>query len=184
MTVSRFRIILCIVAAIAALAGLADATYLTVQALTGETLVCGGSPDCFRVLGSAYARVQGIPVAALGMLAYFSVFSFATFVAFSYGRVRIFLTLTVGAMFLATLWLLAYAEELLWDRGIWHERGWLFGGEWELGGLRRLIVPLLALPQITHYLLDGFIWRRRTNPSFQLISHSAHGVARAAEPQR
>jgi len=112
MTVSRFRIILCIVAAIAALAGLADATYLTVQALTGETLVCGGSPDCFRVLGSAYARVQGIPVAALGMLAYFSVFSFATFVAFSYGRVRIFLTLTVGAMFLATLWLL-YVQAFL-----------------------------------------------------------------------
>jgi len=112
MAVSRFRIILCIVAAIAALAGLADATYLTVQALTGETLVCGGSPDCFRVLGSAYARVQGIPVAALGMLAYFSVFSFATFVAFSYGRVRIFLTLTVGAMFLVTLWLL-YVQAFL-----------------------------------------------------------------------
>ena len=112
MAVSRFRIILCIVATIAALAGLADATYLTVQALTGETLVCGGSPDCFRVLGSAYARVQGIPVAALGMLAYFSVFSFATFVAFSYGRVRIFLTLTVGAMFLATLWLL-YVQAFL-----------------------------------------------------------------------
>ena len=112
MAVSRFRIILCIVAAIAALAGLADATYLTVQALTGETLVCGGSPDCFRVLGSAYARVQGIPVAALGMLAYFSVFSFATFVAFGYGRVRIFLTLTVGAMFLVTLWLL-YVQAFL-----------------------------------------------------------------------
>jgi uncharacterized membrane protein len=112
MAVSRFRIILCIVAAIAALAGLADATYLTVQALTGETLVCGGSPDCFRVLGSAYARVQGIPVAALGMLAYFTVFSFATFVAFGYGLVRIFLTLTVGAMFLATLWLL-YVQAFL-----------------------------------------------------------------------
>ena len=112
MAVSRFRIILCIVAAIAALAGLADATYLTVQALTGETLVCGGSPDCFRVLGSAYARVQGIPVAALGMPAYFSVFSFATFVVFGYGRVRIFLTLTVGAMFLATLWLL-YVQAFL-----------------------------------------------------------------------
>ena len=31
-------------------------------------------------------------------------------------------------VFLATLWLLAYAEELLWDRGVWHERAWLFGG--------------------------------------------------------
>jgi hypothetical protein len=23
------------------------------------------------------------------------------------------------------------------------------------------LVPLLALPQSTHYVLDGFIWRRR-----------------------
>lgn len=112
MSVSRFRITLCIVAAIAALAGLADATYLTVQALTGETLVCGGSPDCFRVLGSEYARIHGMPVAALGTLAYFSAFTFATFVAFGYRRARIFLTLTVGAMFLVTLWLL-YVQAFL-----------------------------------------------------------------------
>ena len=106
MNTSRFRIILYTLAAIVSLAGLADATYLTVQALTGETLVCGGSPDCFRVLGSAYARVAGIPVAAFGTLAYFGVFSFAMFAAFGYARARAFLTLTIGTMFLATLWLL------------------------------------------------------------------------------
>src|SRR6266704_6375278 len=106
MTVARFRIILYTVAAIASLAGLADATYLTVQALTGETLVCGGSPDCFRVLGSSYARVAGIPMAAFGTLAYFGVFSFATFAAFGYTRARAFLMLTVATMFLVTLWLL------------------------------------------------------------------------------
>ena len=75
MTVSRFRAILYTVVAIVAVAGLADATYLTVQALTGETLSCGGSPDCFRVLGSSYAKVGGVPVALLGAFAYFSVFS-------------------------------------------------------------------------------------------------------------
>jgi uncharacterized membrane protein len=96
MTVSRFRTILYIVVAIVSLAGLADAAYLTVQALTGETAVCGESPDCFRVLGSSYAKVAGIPVAAFGLLAYFSVFSFATFAAFGYPRARLFLTLTVG----------------------------------------------------------------------------------------
>ena len=106
MTVSRFRTILYTVAAIVSLAGLADATYLAVQALTGETLVCGGSPDCFRVLGSSYAKVGGIPVALFGTLAYFSVFSFATFAAFGYARARAFLILTIGAMFLVTLWLL------------------------------------------------------------------------------
>jgi uncharacterized membrane protein len=106
MTVSRLRTIFYTFAAIVALAGLADATYLSVQALTGETLSCGGSPDCFRVLGSSYARVAGIPVAMLGALAYFSVFAFATFAAFNYARARILLILIVGAMFLATLWFL------------------------------------------------------------------------------
>jgi uncharacterized membrane protein len=112
MTLSRFRAILYTLAAIVSLAGLADATYLAVQALTGETLGCGGSPDCFRVLGSSYARVGGIPVAVFGTLAYFSVFTFATFAAFGYVRARTFLILTVGAMFLATLWLL-YVQAFL-----------------------------------------------------------------------
>ena len=106
MTVSRVRVALYTIAAIVSLAGLADATYLTVQALTGETLVCGGSPDCFRVLGSAYARVAGIPLAAFGSLAYFCVFSLATFAASAYKRAGALLTLLVAAMFLVTLWLL------------------------------------------------------------------------------
>lgn len=112
MTVTRFRTILYIVAAVVSLAGLADATYLSVQALTGETLGCGGSPDCFRVLGSSYARIGGIPVALFGALAYFSVFTFATFAAFGYRRARTFLIPTVGAMFLATLWFL-YVQAFL-----------------------------------------------------------------------
>src|SRR5213596_4293241 len=99
MTVSRFRAILYAATAIVALAGLADATYLSVQAFTGETLSCGGSPDCFRVLGSSYAKVGGIPVALLGALAYFTVFAFTTFAAFGHGWVRKFLALIVGAMF-------------------------------------------------------------------------------------
>ena len=106
MTVSRFRTVLYTVAAIVALAGLADATYLAVQAFTGETLSCGGSPDCFRVLGSSYSKVGGIPVALLGAVAYFGVFTFATFAAFGYARARVLFMLIVGAMFLATLWFL------------------------------------------------------------------------------
>ena len=112
MTASRFRTILYAAVAIASLAGLADATYLTVQALTGETLTCGGSPDCFRVLGSSYAKVRGIPVALVGALAYFTVFSLATFAAFGYARTRKLLALMVAMMFLATLWLL-YVQAFL-----------------------------------------------------------------------
>lgn len=68
-------------------------------------------------------------------------------------------------VYLGALWLIAFAEELIWDRAIWHDRGWLFGEAWDVGGLKLLLVPLLALPQLTHYVLDGFIWRRRSNPS-------------------
>src|SRR5881394_146572 len=93
---SRGSVILDAIAAVISLIGLADAIYLSVQALTGETLVCGGSPDCFRVLGSSYARIGGIPVALFGTLAYFSVFSFATFAAFGYNRARTLFSLTVG----------------------------------------------------------------------------------------
>ena len=106
MTIARFRAILYAATAIVALAGLADATYLSVQAFTGETLSCGGSPDCFRVLGSSYSKVGGIPVAMLGALAYFCVFTFTTFAAFGYARARTLLIPTIGAMFLATLWFL------------------------------------------------------------------------------
>ena len=112
MTVSRFRTILYMAVAIVAVAGLADATYLTVQALTGETLSCGGSPDCFRVLGSSYAKVRGVPVALMGALAYFGAFTFATFAAFGYARAGKFLALIVGMMFLATMWLL-YVQAFL-----------------------------------------------------------------------
>lgn len=72
--------------------------------------------------------------------------------------------------FLATLWLLAYVEELFWDRGVWHERAWLFGAAWDVAFWKVLLVPLLALPQITHYVLDGFVWRRKSNPGFSLFT--------------
>jgi hypothetical protein len=71
-------------------------------------------------------------------------------------------------LFLGLVWFAAYAEELLWDRLVWHERSWLFSGGWRAREWNWLLVPLLALPQVTHYLLDGFIWRRKNNPDFTL----------------
>lgn len=100
-------------AALISLAGLADAIYLAVQALTGETLTCGGSPDCFRVLGSAYARIGGMPVAGFGVAAYFCAFSFATFAACGYRRAGQLFAWVVAAMFLATLWFLFVQAFLL-----------------------------------------------------------------------
>jgi hypothetical protein len=71
--------------------------------------------------------------------------------------------------FLATLWALAYVEELFWSRGVWHERTWLFGGNWDWSGWKLWLVPLLAVPQLTHYILDGFIWRKRGNEGLRFI---------------
>lgn len=72
-------------------------------------------------------------------------------------------------VFLATLWALAYIEELFWHRGVWHDKNWLFGGNWEIGKWKMYLVPLLAVPQLTHYVLDGFIWRRKSNANLRVV---------------
>jgi hypothetical protein len=81
-------------------------------------------------------------------------------------------------LFLASLWAIAYLEEMVWDRGVWQDRPWLFGGAWDTGQWKLLLVPLLALPQLTHYVLDGFVWKRRNNPDFGLLSSESSGAAR------
>jgi hypothetical protein len=73
-------------------------------------------------------------------------------------------------LFLASLWAIAYIEELFWDRGVWQDHSWLFGSAWDIGDLKILLVPLLALPQLTHYVLDGFVWKRKNNPDFALLA--------------
>jgi hypothetical protein len=67
----------------------------------------------------------------------------------------------IGA-FAGVLLILAFVEEMAWDRLVWKDRGWLFGaGTFELGpALLAFVVPLLALPQAVHYVLDGLLWRR------------------------
>lgn len=67
-------------------------------------------------------------------------------------------------LFLGLLFLFAYLEEGLWDLFVWKEHQTVFGGLSmripELDDtLLSFLVPLLALPQITHYILDGFIWK-------------------------
>jgi membrane protease YdiL (CAAX protease family) len=59
----------------------------------------------------------------------------------------------------------ALAEEALWDRWVWHEHAEYFGEVFPLtSSVLTFVVPLLALPQASHYVLDGFLWRvRREN---------------------
>jgi hypothetical protein len=64
--------------------------------------------------------------------------------------------------------LFAFLEEGLWDGLVWREHGSVFGWFQQLPAvaeptLLMWLVPLLALPQSTHYVLDGFIWRRRAS---------------------
>lgn len=65
-------------------------------------------------------------------------------------------------VFLGFLVLVAFLEELLWDRLVWHDRPWLFGESGLVLSEQVLtyVVPLLMLPQATHYVLDGMLWRR------------------------
>lgn len=67
-------------------------------------------------------------------------------------------------LYLAVLFLIAYLEEGLWDGLVWREHAVIFPTFAYLPGLESpalltWLVPLLALPQITHYLLDAYIWR-------------------------
>ena len=70
--------------------------------------------------------------------------------------------------FVAFLVGVAFLEEALWDRLVWHDRPWLFGGGAELSALAvTLLAPLLAVPQATHYVLDAFVWRVGKNPDLR-----------------
>jgi uncharacterized membrane protein len=102
----RIRLIFFMIIAIFALAGLADATYLTVSHLAGDDSICGASQPCSVVLGSKYAVITGIPTAAFGIIAYFGTFSAAILAMFGYKGARTFLVALIAAMFVATLWFL------------------------------------------------------------------------------
>jgi hypothetical protein len=84
------------------------------------------------------------------------------------GRPRRVFAKTGAARLIFVVWLCAFVEEFLWDHAAWHDHEWLFGGGFALDSLRPYLVPLLAVPQITHYVLDGFIWRRSENPDVAL----------------
>lgn len=69
-------------------------------------------------------------------------------------------------LFIGILLLFSYLEEGLWDGFVWREHQTLFALFGSLPALHEplllnIIVPLLSVPQVTHYLLDAFIWKVR-----------------------
>jgi hypothetical protein len=68
--------------------------------------------------------------------------------------------------------LFAFVEEGFWDGLVWREHLALFPGfRWlpEIHGVGALslLVPLLTVPQLTHYVIDGVIWRLRAHPQWR-----------------
>lgn len=84
------------------------------------------------------------------------------------GATRLAMSCVPG--FLGFIVLLAYLEEGLWDGFIWREHLSFFAPFTHLpvisdSAVLAVLVPLLALPQSTHYVLDGFIWRVKDRSS-------------------
>lgn len=66
--------------------------------------------------------------------------------------------------FLTALFVFAYIEEGFWDALVWNDHKEFFSSFYFLPKLNdrhllAIVVPLLSLPQVTHYVLDGFIWK-------------------------
>ena len=95
-----------IAAALLSLLGLADALYLTIEHVTGQSVKCTIISGCSEVLSSPYAVVGGMPLAAVGAAAYFTVFSLATLAAFGYRVAGTLLTPLIAAMFFVSIWLI------------------------------------------------------------------------------
>lgn len=99
-------LILPLIAAVVALIGLADATYLSVQHFKGVGVQCLEGFGCEQVLTSKFAEIGGIPLALFGAAAYFAVFSLATLAAFGNNRAWQIFGAAVALMAVFTVWLL------------------------------------------------------------------------------
>ena len=103
---ARAPTLLYAVAALLSILGLADAIYLTIQHVTGQSVRCTIISGCSEVLSSSYATIGSVPLALVGAAAYFCVFSLATLAAFGYRSAGQLMMLAVAPMFAVTLWLI------------------------------------------------------------------------------
>lgn len=122
------------------------------------------------VLNSDYAfTVTNVLVHGIPYMAFVWVYGRARFASSGEWIARVFRP-ALWPAFLLPLVAIAWSEEWLWDRLVWHEHVGLFPGPTaQLSRLAlALVVPLLALPQATHYVLDAWIWKvRPQNPGLR-----------------
>lgn len=77
------------------------------------------------------------------------------------GVLQFFLKKSVFITFFLIVLLIAFFEEYIWEVTIWEEfftanPSLYFAETWHF-----IWIPFLALPQLTHYILDGFIWKQK-----------------------
>lgn len=104
--VSKRQNLLYILIALLSLCGLADAIYLTVEHITGQSVRCTIIAGCSEVLSSSYAVVGGFPLASIGALAYFGVFCLAILTLFGYRMAGSLLSPLVTGMCFVSIWLI------------------------------------------------------------------------------
>lgn len=76
-------------------------------------------------------------------------------------RLLIFKSVTGIFLFVGVILAFAFFEEFLWETLVWKEH---FSLNFTISEtILPFLIPLLAVPQLTHYLLDGFIWRTPKN---------------------
>ena len=65
-------------------------------------------------------------------------------------------------LYVAILLAIAFMEEWIWEITIWNDNfSWAVIDTEDIAPYYFLLVPLLSVPQLTHYILDGFIWKRK-----------------------
>jgi uncharacterized membrane protein len=104
-TGARSSTFLYIAAALISLVGLADSIYLTVEHLAGRSVRCTVTSGCEEVLTSSYATIGGLPLAGIGALTYFIVFSTAILAAFGNRQAGNILLYVVALMLAVSIYL-------------------------------------------------------------------------------
>jgi hypothetical protein len=62
-------------------------------------------------------------------------------------------------IYISILLVIAFSEEFLWEFFVWNEN--ISISNFDFSGWQFVLVPFLSVPQFTHYLLDGFIWKSK-----------------------
>lgn len=74
-------------------------------------------------------------------------------------KLSIFKTSLGIILFVGVIIGLAFFEELLWEVLVWKENISV-NAIFPSLSFQQFLIPLLVVPQLTHYLLDGFIWKK------------------------